>query len=82
MGVEGPGPVVLAVDNLPCELPVESSQDFGDALMPFIPALVGADYTRTFEKLDLPAPIMRAMIAYQGVLTHDYGYLSNYIDKA
>jgi saccharopine dehydrogenase (NAD+, L-lysine-forming) len=82
MGVEGPGPVVLAVDNLPCELPVESSQDFGDALMPFIPALVEADYTRTFEKLDLPAPIMRAMIAHRGVLTHDYGYLSNHIDKA
>jgi saccharopine dehydrogenase (NAD+, L-lysine-forming) len=82
MGVEGAGPVVLAVDNLPCELPVESSQDFGDALMPFIPALTGADYTKPFERLDLPAPIKRAMIAYRGVLTPDYSYLSNHIDKA
>jgi len=82
MGVEGPGPVVLAVDNLPCELPVEASQDFGDALMPFLPALVGTDYACPFEKLDLPAPIKKAMIAHRGVLTPDFGYLSSHIDKA
>jgi alpha-aminoadipic semialdehyde synthase len=81
MGVEGEGPVVLAVDNLPCELPVESSQDFGDTLMPFIPALVQADYTLPFDKLDLPAPIKRAMIAHRGVLTPDYGYLTSHVDK-
>jgi len=82
MGVEGPGPVVLAVDNLPCELPVEASQNFGDALMPFLPALLRADYTSPFEKLDLPAPIKKAMIAHRGVLTPEYGYLSSHVDKA
>ncbi len=82
MGVKGEGPVVLAVDNLPCELPMESSQDFGDALMPFIPALVEVDFTQPFEKLDLPVPIKRATIAHRGVLTPDYGYLSSHIDKA
>jgi alpha-aminoadipic semialdehyde synthase len=81
MGVEGEGPVVLAVDNLPCELPIESSQDFGDTLMPFIPALVQTDYTLPFDKLDLPAPIKRAMIAHRGVLTPDYGYLASHVDK-
>jgi alpha-aminoadipic semialdehyde synthase len=28
-GVAGRGPVILAVDNLPCELPVDASQHFG-----------------------------------------------------
>ncbi len=81
MGVKGAGPVVLAVDNLPCELPVESSRDFGDALMPFIPALTEADYKQPLEQLDLPAPIKRAMIAHRGTLTPDYDYLSSHIDK-
>ena len=35
-GVLGRGPVVLAVDNLPCELPKEASENFGDALVGFV----------------------------------------------
>jgi alpha-aminoadipic semialdehyde synthase len=81
MGVRGEGPVVLAVDNLPCELPVESSHDFGEALMPFVSAIVGADYTQPFDKLDLPPPIKKATIAHRGILTPEYGYLSSHIDK-
>ena len=38
-GVEGKGPVVLAVGNLPCELSRESSEAFSAALSPFVPAL-------------------------------------------
>ena len=36
-GVTGRGPVVMAVDNLPCELPVEASEHFGDSLVRFVP---------------------------------------------
>ncbi|NJN64790.1 MAG: hypothetical protein HC882_07855, partial [Acidobacteria bacterium] len=40
--LDGPGPLVLAVDNLPCELPREASLSFGAALRPFIAALANA----------------------------------------
>ena len=38
-GVAGRGPVVLAVDFLPCELPVDASNHFSRALAPFVGAL-------------------------------------------
>jgi len=80
-GVDGVGPVVLAVDNLPCELPVESSHDFGSALAPFIPAIAGADYSVPFEELDLPAPVKRAVISHRGKLAPEYTYLKEHLDR-
>jgi len=81
LGIEGHGPVVLAVDNLPCELPVESSQEFGKALLPYIKALGGADYRVPYEDLDLPSAIKRAVIVYRGRLTPDYEYLQEYLNQ-
>lgn len=79
MGVEGNGPVVLAVDNLPCELPKESSTFFGDRLEPFVSALANADYTVSFDELALPDELKRAVIVYQGKLTPDYHYLEKFL---
>jgi alpha-aminoadipic semialdehyde synthase len=74
-----PGPVVMAVDNLPCEFPAESSRDFGLALIPFLPAIAQADFTRPFESVDLPEPIRRATVLHQGNLTPTYRYLERYL---
>ena len=52
----------MAVDILPSELPRESSLAFSDALLNYIPAIALADYTSTFENLDLPNPIKREVI--------------------
>jgi alpha-aminoadipic semialdehyde synthase len=68
--------VVLAVDNLPCELPVEASTDFGNALLPYAAQIAKADYSVPFPELDLPPPIKRAVICHQGQLTPDYAYLA------
>ena len=46
LGCDGPGPVVMAVDNLPCELPRESSQHFSLALRDLVPALARPPATR------------------------------------
>ena len=79
MGVEGRGPVVLAVDILPSELPREASEYFSEILEPFIPAIARADYTVPFEELELPSEIARAMILYHGKLTPAYRYLAEHI---
>jgi saccharopine dehydrogenase (NAD+, L-lysine-forming) len=78
-GVAGRGPVIMAVDNLPCELPVESSTDFSTALLPYVPPIVTADYTVPFETCALPPEIKRAVIVYQGELTPDYRYLEQFL---
>jgi len=80
MGFEGEGILVMAVDILPSELPRESSETFGDALLEFVPAIAQADYTADFENLDLPPEIKRAMILHKGRLTPDYEYIQEYLD--
>jgi len=74
-----PGPVVMAVDNLPCEFSAESSKDFGLALLPFLPAIARADFCGSFEAVELPEPIRKAAILHQGRLTPTYRYLERYL---
>jgi alpha-aminoadipic semialdehyde synthase len=78
-GVAGNGPVVMPVDNLPCELPLNSSEEFSEALHPFIPGIAAADFSGPLEACDLPAPVKRALILYQGRLTPDYEYMQEYL---
>ncbi len=63
---------VMAIDNLPCELPRESSAEFGKQLMQWvIPAL--------FEE---NSPILeRATLARDGDLTLEYMYLSDFVSE-
>jgi saccharopine dehydrogenase (NAD+, L-lysine-forming) len=81
-GVEGRGPVVLAVDNLPAEIPRDSSERFGDSLFPFISRLTGVDYDVSFEFLSLPAAVIGAVVAHAGELTPRYRYLEKALGKA
>jgi saccharopine dehydrogenase (NAD+, L-lysine-forming) len=78
-GWEGDGPVIMAVDILPAELPRDASIHFGDTLEEFVPAIARADYGASYESLDLPGPIKRALILHRGRLTPDYEYMSEYL---
>lgn len=79
-GVAGNGPVIMAVDNLPCELPSESSADFSVALRDFVAPIALADYSLPFDECPLPPEIKRAVIVYRGQLTPDYHYLEQYLE--
>ncbi len=62
---------VMAVDNLPCELPRDASESFGKHLMErVLPALFNNDKDGL---------IARATIATQGHLTKGFNYLSDYV---
>ncbi|MGD9202147.1 MAG: hypothetical protein PVI26_11325, partial [Chitinispirillia bacterium] len=78
-GFTGRGIAVMAVDNLPCELPVESSDDFSKKLMEFVPSIVKADYINSYDKCTLPDPVKKAVIVYKGKLTKDYRYIQQYL---
>jgi alanine dehydrogenase len=64
---------VMAVDNLPCELPLDASEDFGNELMRHVlPALL---------KEDPDNMIARASeTTTDGQLTEYYSYLQDYVD--
>jgi len=78
-GVEGDGPVIMAVDNLPCEIPVESSQTFSHALEPLLPGLLSADWSRPFEQLEIPPEIRRGLILHRGELTPPFRYMEDFL---
>ena len=78
-GFEGNGPVIMAVEILPTELPRESSIFFGNLLMPFLPELVKADLKKDFAELVLPGPIKRSVIVHKGALTPDYTYIAKFL---
>jgi alpha-aminoadipic semialdehyde synthase len=77
---EGYGVVVMAVDNLPCELPKEASESFSEVLLRFIPEIMNTDFTTSdFKAVALPAEIKNAVILYQGKLTPSYQYINKYL---
>lgn len=78
-GVTGKGLLVQAVDFLPCEVPVDASEHFSRSLMPLIPALANADFSKSLEDSGLPAELARATIVYHGKLTEKYRYLEEYL---
>lgn len=61
---------VMAVDNLPCELPKDASVDFGDVLIEkILPCLLIEDTNKVIE---------RASICKDGKLMPNYKYLADY----
>jgi len=77
----GEGIVLLAVDNLPCELPQDSSSFFSKQFKPFVPGLLSAAYGSSLDASGLPPEIKKAVIVYNGQLTGDYQYLNQYLNS-
>ena len=78
-GVAGHGPVVLAVDFLPTELPFDASNHFSHSLRAFIPGLDRADMSRPLAESGLPPELQRATIVHNGKLTDAYRHLEQYL---
>lgn len=81
-GVAGAGPVVMAVEILPSELPREASAYFSNILRAFVPQIAAADYSAPLGACGLPPELKRAVIAYQGSLAPDYQYLEQHLNSA
>ena len=62
----------MAVDNLPCELPKDASEDFGNEMLAkIIPSLLISDDEHI---------IANATICKAGDLTQNFEYLRNYVN--
>jgi alpha-aminoadipic semialdehyde synthase len=80
-GVKGPGLCMMTTDCLPCELPVEASASFTEALLPFVPGIARARYDASFEQAELPAPAAAATVLWRGELTPAYRYLEAHLGR-
>jgi alpha-aminoadipic semialdehyde synthase len=78
-GFEGRGPVIMAVDNLPAEISLESSISFSQALKCLMPGLVMADFHSDFAECGLPDSLKKAALLYKGEFTPDYSYMKKFI---
>jgi saccharopine dehydrogenase (NAD+, L-lysine-forming) len=80
-GVQPLGVTVMAVDNLPCEFPRESSIEFSRVLRDFVPRIAATDFARAPESLGLPFPIQKALILHGGAFAPDYQYMKEFIKQ-
>ena len=78
-GFEGRGMCVMAIDNLPAEISLESSISFSQSLKSLIPSLASADYSKDFEHCTLSPALKKAVILFKGEFTPDYKYMKKYV---
>lgn len=78
-GVAGKGIVIMAIENLPCEIAREASIDFSRVLTPFVPEISRADFNLELNHLGLNDAILDAVILHRGVLTPSYQYINNFL---
>jgi alpha-aminoadipic semialdehyde synthase len=78
----GRGPLVMAVDNLPCEFPLDASADFSRASLPFIEQIARAHDADGLDLTTLARPLSGAVIALRGQLTPAFQYLRAHLDAA
>lgn len=72
--IDGSGVLVLAVDNLPSELPRDASEHFGAALLPLIPPVLKSKGDA--ELSDLPAELRRACLFSGGKYQSKWSYIA------
>lgn len=75
-GVDGRGIAVMGVDNLPCELPRESSEHFSTVFKDMVAPLGDCDWSAPYEDLDLPSHLRSAVICHAGALAPAYASLA------
>ncbi len=80
-GFEGRGVAVMAIDNLPAVIPLESSVFFSKTLKPYIPLLDEVDFGSSFESLSLLPELKKAVILYQGEFTPSFSYMKKFIEN-
>ncbi|MBN2398906.1 MAG: hypothetical protein JXI33_01050 [Candidatus Aminicenantes bacterium] len=81
-GIKPLGVTVMAVDNLPCEFPRESSLEFSAVLRDFVSAISAADFSSKDSSMELPFAICKALILRQGNFSNDYQYMHNFLNSA
>ncbi|KAL7982688.1 hypothetical protein Chor_010286 [Crotalus horridus] len=73
--VEGSGILMCSIDNLPAQLPIESTECFGDMLFPYIEEMLLSDASESLESQNYSPVVRDAVITSNGSLTDKYKYI-------
>uniref|UniRef100_A0A8D1LBA3 Alpha-aminoadipic semialdehyde synthase, mitochondrial n=1 Tax=Sus scrofa TaxID=9823 RepID=A0A8D1LBA3_PIG len=73
--VEGSGILMCSIDNLPAQLPIESTEYFGDMLYPFVEEMILSDATQPLESQNFSPVVRDAVITSNGTLAKKYKYI-------
>ncbi|XP_060529321.1 alpha-aminoadipic semialdehyde synthase, mitochondrial [Cylas formicarius] len=72
---DGPGVLVCSIDNMPTQIPRESTDFFGDLLLPFTYDIIQSDAVQPLEKHNFCNVVNGAIIASNGSLTENFKYI-------
>ncbi|KAF2879699.1 hypothetical protein ILUMI_26475 [Ignelater luminosus] len=72
---KGPGVLVCSIDNMPTQIPRESTDFFGDLLFPFTSDILQSVATKPLEEHNFMPTVYGAIIASNGKLTPNFEYI-------
>lgn len=78
-GYDTEGILNIAIDNLPTEVPKDSSYSFADKIYPFVYNIVKTETDVPFEECGFMPEIKNAVILYNGELTPSYKYIEKFM---
>ncbi|XP_026732692.1 alpha-aminoadipic semialdehyde synthase, mitochondrial-like [Trichoplusia ni] len=73
---KGPGVLVCSIDNMPTQLPRESTDFFGDLLYPYAEDIMKSDATKPLEEHNFSPVVQGAIITSNGKLTPPFEYIN------
>ncbi|KAI1715545.1 saccharopine dehydrogenase NADP binding domain-containing protein [Ditylenchus destructor] len=71
------GCLVCSIDNMPAQMPVEATDSFGNLLYPYIVDMLNCTTDNSFERIACRDEVKRAIITWDGELTHNYKYIED-----
>lgn len=72
---DGDGFLICSIDNMPTQLPLGSTDMFGDLLFPYIMDIVKSDAVKPVEEEQYTNTVSKAIIASNGKLRPSYEYI-------
>lgn len=73
---KGPGVLVCSIDNMPTQLPTESTDYFGELLYPYALDILESDARRPLDEYKFLPEVEGAIIASNGKLTPNFEYIN------
>ncbi|PIC37692.1 hypothetical protein B9Z55_016231 [Caenorhabditis nigoni] len=70
------GCLVCSIDNMPAQMPIEATEQFGNLLYPWLWDLLNTSNDQHFDRLQCRTEIKNAIITDQGKLTPNFEYIA------
>lgn len=71
------GCLVCSIDNMPAQMPVEATEQFGNLLFPYVIDMLNCATDMPLDRLQCAPEVKRAIITDSGELTPDYEYIDD-----